>query len=418
MRTSPWLVPFWALLPLAAQDPVLALPRWVGPGKGEIELRVLASGDQASPCVLIAGGGPRARGLGDELQRRGVTSLFLLQPTAAKLAAAYGLLPMQADELALDATRMAFAAAGDGIEPMLDWTMEERPRGLALLLLEGFAPVIEGLRSDLPLCLLATGDTDERTRRGQQELARQAVVAGASARCLVTDTVARIGAEFLWLRVRAASASDAHQAVPALEQAYAAADRGEVGDAITWCDRTITGLPDLAARLASDPGLARIRRADAFVGWQRQRGPVGRLLLAHPTEPGTPIHVRCRFVGSDGRPLVGTALDLWQTDALGRYNHRQDDDDARLRGSVRTDTRGEIELQSIRPLGYPGTMIPAHVHVRIHVGERPREVELLFADDARLTDDLARRLVARGFAVVTLDAQGRGEATFRLPAAR
>lgn len=419
MRPCVSFVPFWLLLSLPGQDPIRELPPWTGPGKGQIELRLLPSGERAAPCVLVAGGGPVALLLGNELKERGITSLFLLQPTSERLAAAHGLIQMHAGELSIDASRMAFAAAGDGIAPMFEWTTEERPRGLGLLLLDGFAPVIEGLRSDLPICLIATNDTSERTRRGQQELAHQAVVAGASARVITTPEAERIGAEFLMLRLRLVKVADFSTVSEGFaEQAYASADRGDVTDVLTWCDHVVTGRPDLAATLASDPGLARIRREPAFLTWQRERGPVGKLWLAHPTEPGIPMHVRCRLVDANNQPLVGVALDLWQTDALGRYNHRQDNDDARLRGSVRTDTRGEIELTSIRPLGYAGTMIPAHVHVRIHHGNRPREVELLFGDDPRLTDELAQRLVARGFAVATLDAQGRGDATFRLPAPR
>jgi hypothetical protein len=61
-------------------------------------------------------------------------------------------------------------------------------------------------------------------------------------------------------------------------------------------------------------------------------------------------------------------------------------------------------------------MIPAHVHLRLHLPGGVREVELLFADDPRLTQALAGRLTARGYGVVALDAGGMGAAGFRMPA--
>ena len=84
---------------------------------------------------------------------------------------------------------------------------------------------------------------------------------------------------------------------------------------------------------------------------------------------------------------------------------------------MRTDADGGFVLHSVRPGGYPATMIPAHVHLRVH-GERAREVELLFADDPRLTDAVANRMVAHGYGVVRLDGEGKGSATFALPAGR
>jgi hypothetical protein len=63
-------------------------------------------------------------------------------------------------------------------------------------------------------------------------------------------------------------------------------------------------------------------------------------------------------------------------------------------------------------------MIPAHVHLRLHLDAGARNTELWFADDPRLTEAYIERGRARGIGLVELDGNGNGAAELRLPARR
>jgi protocatechuate 3,4-dioxygenase beta subunit len=369
--------------------------------------------------VLVAGGGPEALALAAALAPRGVTTAILADANPRTLPAAHGLIRAHAAELGLQAARSALAAVGDGAEAAMNFAMEERADAAGLAMLSTFAPVIEGLRADLPVFCVAAAGLDARTRAGVRELAHQAALAGAAVRFADAAEPAAAAAAFLAARLLPAPARDDASAADLLELARAAADRGDGAAALQHVDRALAQHPALAATLAADHGFARLRADAGYRALLAARAPVGELRLAPEHEAGAPMHVRCRFVGPDGAPLAGIAIDAWQTDALGRYDHVRDGDgEPRLWGSVRTDAEGAFTLHSVRPGGYPATMIPAHVHLRLHLPGRAREVELLFADDPRLAHHLAERLLARGFGVARLDAQGAGSAEFRLPAAR
>jgi len=83
---------------------------------------------------------------------------------------------------------------------------------------------------------------------------------------------------------------------------------------------------------------------------------------------GTPLYFEGRVLGTDGRPLPGAVVELWQCDALGRYHHAGDDGgprDDNFQGYGRTTTAadGRYAFRTIRPVPYGGR--PAHLHVRV-----------------------------------------------------
>lgn len=107
----------------------------------------------------------------------------------------------------------------------------------------------------------------------------------------------------------------------------------------------------------------------------------GESMVTHEGTTGQPLLLHGRVLDTDGNPLAGAVLDLWQTDENGNYAVKRPDlmPAENLRGRYRTDAEGRYSVRSIRPKYYhvnsdgpvgellrltgrtPGR--PAHVHV-------------------------------------------------------
>jgi len=98
------------------------------------------------------------------------------------------------------------------------------------------------------------------------------------------------------------------------------------------------------------------------------------LTRQHEGEPlGQRIVVEGRVLGSDGKPLRGQLVEIWQANAGGRYRHAVDTHDAPLdpnfsgAGRCLTDDDGRYRFVTIRPGIYPwgnhpNAWRPAHIH--------------------------------------------------------
>src|SRR5947208_11049200 len=70
---------------------------------------------------------------------------------------------------------------------------------------------------------------------------------------------------------------------------------------------------------------------------------------------GERITVTGRLLGSDGRPIAGQLVEIWQANAAGRYHHRWDQWPAPLDpgfqggGRTVTDDDGRYEFLTIKP---------------------------------------------------------------------
>ena len=84
---------------------------------------------------------------------------------------------------------------------------------------------------------------------------------------------------------------------------------------------------------------------------------------------GTPLTIVGRVLDTGGRPQPGVLLEIWQTNAHGRYHHPHDDSpqplDPRFRGYGRATTGadGDYRFVTIEPVAYPGRT--PHVHFRL-----------------------------------------------------
>jgi protocatechuate 3,4-dioxygenase beta subunit len=100
------------------------------------------------------------------------------------------------------------------------------------------------------------------------------------------------------------------------------------------------------------------------------------LLHQHAGEPlGLRILLSGRVLDSDGRGVPGTLIEIWQTNASGRYVDPADPGfvplDPNFTGAGRTitDSRGGYWFKTIRPVPYLGArnswFRPAHIHVSL-----------------------------------------------------
>jgi hydroxyquinol 1,2-dioxygenase len=122
--------------------------------------------------------------------------------------------------------------------------------------------------------------------------------------------------------------------------------------------------------------------------------------------PGAPLQVDVQVVSTDGTPIAGADVDVWQADEDGLYDvqvpglgHR------RARGVFRSDAEGRVSFRSIVPTAYPiptdgpvGRMLvasgrhpwrPAHLHFLIKAPEHETLITHLFRDgDPYLDSDV------------------------------
>ena len=110
-------------------------------------------------------------------------------------------------------------------------------------------------------------------------------------------------------------------------------------------------------------------------------GPIGEmdadLTRQHAGEAlGERIVVTGRVLGSDGRPLRGQLVEIWQANAAGRYRHSVDTHDAPLdpnfsgRGRCLTDDDGTYRFVTVLPGAYPwgnhpNAWRPKHIHFSV-----------------------------------------------------
>ncbi|HUR73041.1 MAG TPA: catechol 1,2-dioxygenase [Sporichthya sp.] len=129
-------------------------------------------------------------------------------------------------------------------------------------------------------------------------------------------------------------------------------------------------------------------------------------LPKRPDEPGTPLVVSGTVRSTDGRPLAGAVLDVWQANGAGEYSHFNPDvPEYTLRGKLSSDISGSFEFTTVIPSEYPiplagatGQLLaalgrpgnrPAHIHFKVsHPDAAPLTTQLYFADDPYLRSDV------------------------------
>lgn len=84
---------------------------------------------------------------------------------------------------------------------------------------------------------------------------------------------------------------------------------------------------------------------------------------------GTPLSIVGRVLDTADRAQAGVLVEIWQTNAHGRYHHPHDDSpqprDPNFRGYGRatTGSQGDYRFRTVMPVRYPGRT--PHVHFRL-----------------------------------------------------
>ncbi len=120
--------------------------------------------------------------------------------------------------------------------------------------------------------------------------------------------------------------------------------------------------------------------------------------------PGRPCWVQATVSGTDGHPVVGARVEVWEADEDGLYDTQYDGERVAGRGHLFTDGAGAVRFWSVHPSPYPipadgpvgellaaagrGPMRPAHLHFMISAtGHRTLTTHLFVAGDPHLDDD-------------------------------
>jgi protocatechuate 3,4-dioxygenase beta subunit len=177
----------------------------------------------------------------------------------------------------------------------------------------------------------------------------------------------------------------------------------------------------------TDPANQSLRAWPRFRELIRQHATTGELRLTTTNEPGEALHVKGVVRHANGEPVADALLYAYHTSAKGWYSDKAahisgsggDSDHARLFGYLKTDRDGKFAFRSIRPAGYAGTDLPAHIHVAITKPGHPELwTEILFDDDSRLTPQQREQGKQAGFVIapVRKDSQSvhHVEVEFRL----
>ncbi|MEO3830252.1 intradiol ring-cleavage dioxygenase [Actinomadura sp. B10D3] len=119
---------------------------------------------------------------------------------------------------------------------------------------------------------------------------------------------------------------------------------------------------------------------------------------------GTPCHVSGQVRSTDGSPIAGARVDVWEADEDGFYDVQYSGDRSAGRGRLRSGADGEYRFWSVLPAPYPiphdgpvgdllaaagrGPMRPAHLHFKVTApGYRTLITHIFVAGDPYLGCD-------------------------------
>ena len=119
---------------------------------------------------------------------------------------------------------------------------------------------------------------------------------------------------------------------------------------------------------------------DNIEGPYYKAGAPERSVLYEKDQPGTRLTLSGRVLNTRGAAVAGAVVDVWQTDAEGRY----DNEGFRMRGKLRADAKGNYRIDTVVPRYYTDGKItrPKHIHFKVSgEGCRLLTTQLYFKGD-------------------------------------
>lgn len=123
-------------------------------------------------------------------------------------------------------------------------------------------------------------------------------------------------------------------------------------------------------------------------------------------EPGEPLVFSGTVCSTDGSPLAGATLDVWQANGAGEYSHFSPDvPEYNLRGRLTTDASGRFEFETVVPEAYEipttgatGVLLaalgrpafrPGHIHFMLsHESTQALTTQIYFEGDPWIDQDV------------------------------
>ena len=106
--------------------------------------------------------------------------------------------------------------------------------------------------------------------------------------------------------------------------------------------------------------------------------------LWQPGDTGQPLHIDGWVRSTDGKPIVGATLNVWQADATGSYH------EDRYRATLRTGKDGKYRFSTVLPGQYYSAK---HIHVAVtHEAYEDVVTRILFKGDPHLDEVTTREL--------------------------
>lgn len=167
--------------------------------------------------------------------------------------------------------------------------------------------------------------------------------------------------------------------------------------------------------ILTDDALMYLHPLTSFREVIKKNATAGEITIVTKKEPGIKITVNSIVTDSSGKPLPNILVYFYHTDDKGWYSdtgvhilkYEGDHNHSRLFGYVRTDSKGEFKINTIRPNGYPKSDFAAHIHLQMWKEDGTYLLgipgELQFDDDIRMTERRRQRSLSEGFLIARND---------------
>jgi protocatechuate 3,4-dioxygenase beta subunit len=151
---------------------------------------------------------------------------------------------------------------------------------------------------------------------------------------------------------------------------------------LLWTSRALADRPP-TAESPMGPFYPIVRPADSDMDLTWVKGRNARAA-------GQVIEISGRVFDVKGNPIPGAALELWQANAAGRYDHPSDVATAALDpnfqgfGALKADAKGEWRIVTIKPGGYDSPIghRPPHIHFDLHSAKTRSIAQMYFPEEA------------------------------------